>query len=90
MATITTAQVLTVIMTLMRQYRPGVSLELAEVLTRRAEGWPEVHITAAAVELLTHLLATGEKALSEESALMTLARIGAQAIVTRAESDEDR
>ena len=66
-----------------------VSLELTEVLARRAEGWPEVNITAAADELLTHLLAAGEDVLADEDgAFMTLARIGAQAIMTRAELDE--
>jgi hypothetical protein len=64
----------------------NVSLELADVLARRAEGWPEVHVTAAADELLTHLLATGEDVLAdEEGAFMTLARIGAQAVITRVE-----
>ena len=63
-----------------------VSLEPADVLTRQAEGWPEVHITAAADELLTHLLGTGEDVLAdEEGAFMTLARIGAQALMTRVE-----
>jgi hypothetical protein len=58
---------------------------------RRAEGWPEVHITAAADELLTHLLAAGEDVLAdEEGAFMTLARIGAQALMTRAELDKGR
>jgi hypothetical protein len=47
-----------------------------------------VHITAAADELLTHLLATGEEVLADEDGVfMTLARIGAQAIMTRAERD---
>jgi hypothetical protein len=46
-----------------------------------------VHITAAADELLTHVLATGEDVLADESTLMTLARIGAQAVMTRAELD---
>jgi hypothetical protein len=54
----------------------GVSLELADVLARRTTGWPEVHITAAADELLTHLVAIEVNVLGEESVLMTLARIG--------------
>ena len=62
-----------------------VSLGLADVLARQAEGWPEVHITAAADELLTHLVATETDVLGEESPLMTLARIGAQEVMTRAE-----
>jgi hypothetical protein len=65
----------------------GVSLELADVLARRIAGWPEVHITAAADRLLTRLVGTEADALGEESALMTLARIGAQAVMTRAELD---
>jgi hypothetical protein len=44
-----------------------------------------MHITAAADELLTHLVATEANVLGEESVLMTLARIGAQAIMTRVE-----
>jgi len=51
---------------------------------------PEVHITAAADELLTYLLGTGENVLDEEGAFMTLARIGAQAIITRAELEGHR
>jgi hypothetical protein len=44
-----------------------VSLEVADVLARRAEGWPEVRITAAVGELLMHhLLATGEDVLADE------------------------
>lgn len=43
-----------------------VSLEVADVLARRAEGWPEVRITAAVSELLMHLLATGEDVLADE------------------------
>ena len=65
-----------------------VSLEVTEVLARRAEGWPEVHITAAANELLTQLLATEENMFDEESTLMTLTRIDAQAILNRIEIEE--
>jgi hypothetical protein len=65
-----------------------VSVELSDVLARRAGGWPEVHLITAADVLLTHLLATEENMLDEESTLMTLARIGAQAIMTRAEPEE--
>jgi hypothetical protein len=64
----------------------GVALELAGVLCHQAEGRPEVHITAAADELLTHLLATGEDVLAlEDGVFMTRAGIGAQAVMTRAE-----
>jgi hypothetical protein len=66
----------------------GVSLELADVLARRTAGWPEVHITAAADELLTHLVAIEVNVLGEESVLMTLARIGAQAMMSRAELED--
>ena len=64
----------------------GVSVELGGVLARQAEGWPEVHITGVRDELPTDLLATGEDVLAEEEgAFMTLARIGAQAVMTWAE-----
>lgn len=64
-----------------------VSLEPADVLARRAEGVPELHITAAADELVAHLADGGEDALADESTSMTLARIGAQAVMTRAEME---
>lgn len=58
-------------------------------MARRAEGVPELHITAAADELLTRLLDTGEDVLADEDGVfMTLARIGAQAVMTRAELKE--
>jgi hypothetical protein len=63
----------------------GVPLDLGSVMARRAEGVPEVHITGAADRLLKHLVATEENALDEDSILMALARIGVQAIMTRAE-----
>jgi hypothetical protein len=65
----------------------GVPLDLASVLARRAEGVPEVHVTGAAEELVRHLAAQPD-ALSEDSALMTLARAGAEAMVSRAEMNE--
>jgi hypothetical protein len=67
-----------------------LSLELADVLARQANGWPEVHITAVADELLTYLLGTRENVLGDKSTLMTLAYIGAEAIMTRAQIDEAR
>ncbi len=67
----------------------GVPLDAASVLARRAEGAPEVHVTAAADELVRHL-AAGSDALADGNALMALARIGAQAMVTRAELDAER
>jgi hypothetical protein len=48
-----------------------------------------VHITGAADRLLEHLVATEENALDEDSILMALARIGAQAIMARAELEGD-
>jgi hypothetical protein len=46
-------------------------------------------ITAAADELLTHLLSAGKDVLAgEEGVFMTLARIGAWAIMTRVEVGE--
>jgi hypothetical protein len=48
----------------------------------------ELHITAAAGELVTYLAGNEENPLGEESTLMTLARIGARAVMTRAELDE--
>ena len=65
----------------------NLSLELADVLARRAGGWPEAHITAAADELLTHMLAAGEVVLADEGVFMTPARIGARPIMTRTELD---
>ena len=44
----------------------GLSLEVTDVLARWTEGWPEVHVTAAADELLTHLLDTGGDVLADE------------------------
>ena len=45
-----------------------VSLELVDVMACQAEGWPEVHVAAAADELLTHLLAAGEDVLADREA----------------------
>ena len=64
-------------------------LEPGDVLARRAEGVPEVHIAGAADEL-AHLAATEADPLREDSPLMALARIGAQAMMTRVELDADR
>jgi hypothetical protein len=66
--------------------RLGVSLTLADVLARRAEGVPGVHITAAADELLARLAATEADALSDGSGLMALARTGALVMVSAAET----
>jgi hypothetical protein len=45
----------------MRERSPcGVSLDTGDVLLRRAEGGPELHIVGATEELLVHLMAAGE------------------------------
>ena len=67
-----------------------VPLDLASVVARRADGEPEVHIPGAADLLLEHLAATEADPLGDESALMALARAGAQALMTRIEMDESR
>lgn len=64
-----------------------VPLDVASVLAWRAEGVPEVHVTGAADELVRHLAAQPD-ALSEGGALMALARVGALALVTRAEMND--
>jgi hypothetical protein len=51
-------------------------------------GEPEVHVTAAADELVRHLAAQ-PGALGGGSPLMALAQAGAPAMVTRAEMDGD-
>ncbi len=70
--------------------RLGASLEVGDVLARRAGGVPEVHVTAAADLLLAHLVAIGLDVLDDGSAFMALARAGARAMVTRAELEADR
>ena len=65
----------------------GVPLDAASVMARRFEGVPEVHITGAAGRLLEHLAATEPAPLNDRSAFMALARIGAQAIVMRIETE---
>jgi hypothetical protein len=64
----------------------GVPLDAASVTARRSEGVPEVHITGAG-RLLEHLAATEPEPLSNGSAFMALARIGAQAIVPGIETE---
>ena len=56
-------------------------------MARRAEGVPEVHVTAAADELVRHLAAQPD-ALSDGSALMMLAYPGALTMVTRTDMDD--
>ncbi len=64
-----------------------MSLDPADVLLRRARGGSEVHIMAAAYELVTHLAATEADAPSEDNPLMVLARAGALALMSRIELD---
>jgi hypothetical protein len=64
-----------------------VPLDAASVMARRSEGVPEVHITGAAGRLLEHLAATEPDPLNDGSALMALARTGAQAIAMRIETE---
>lgn len=64
----------------------GVPLDTDSVTGRRAEGEPEVHVTAAAEELVKHLAAEPD-AFGDESALMVLARAGAQALMSAIELD---
>jgi hypothetical protein len=57
-----------------------VPLDVTRVLGRRAEEMPEVHVTAAAEEMLTGVVA------GEESAPLVLGWIGARVGVTQAET----
>ncbi len=66
--------------------RFGVSLDTGDVLLRRAEGGPELHVVAAAEELLMHLMA-GDNPLADDSGPPVLARVGAQTLMTRVETD---
>jgi len=64
--------------------RFGVSLDTADVLLRLAAGEPELHVVAAAEELLAHLVAEANL-LAGDSALLVLARAGAQALMSAIE-----
>jgi hypothetical protein len=66
--------------------RFGVALDAGDVLLRRAEGGPELHVVPAAEELLVHLMA-GDSPLAAGSGLLVLARVGAQTLMTRVETD---
>src|SRR2546423_49391 len=66
--------------------RFGVSLDTGDVPPRRAEGGPELHVVAAAEELLMHLMG-GDNPLADDSGLLVLARVGAQMLMTRVETD---
>jgi hypothetical protein len=65
----------------------GVSLAAADVLMRRAEGAPAVHLTAAAEQLLEHLAAIEGTALPDQGIIAVLARTGAQLLVSAIELD---
>lgn len=60
----------------------GVSLESVDVLLRRAEGTPAVHLTAAADQLLKHLAAIEGTAPVDHGIIAVLARAGAQLLVS--------
>ena len=62
----------------------GVLLGRSEVLRRRAQGGPPMHVMAAADELVRHLGAEADP-LGEHSSLMVLARAGALALMNRIE-----
>ncbi len=65
----------------------GVSLDDADIVPRRAEGIPAVHITAAADELLEHLAAIEGTALPDRGIIAVLARAGAQMLMSAVELD---
>ena len=65
----------------------GVSLDAADVLLRRAEGAPAVHLTAAAGQLLEHLAAIEGTTLPGQGILAVLARAGARLLVSGIELD---
>jgi hypothetical protein len=65
----------------------GVSLNAADVLLRRTEGAPAVHLTAAADQLLEHLAAIEGTIVPDQGILAVLARAGAQLLVSGIELD---
>ena len=65
----------------------GVSLNATDVLPRRAEGAPAVHLAEAADQLLGHLAAIEETILPDQGILAVLARAGAQLLVSGIELD---
>ena len=64
-----------------------VSLNAADVLPRRAEGVPAVHLAEAADQLLGHLAAIEGTILPDQGILAVLARAGAQLLVSGIELD---
>ena len=67
--------------------RLGVSLDVADVLVRRAEGAPAVHVAAAAGQLLGHLAAIEGTTVPDQGIVAVLARAGAQLLVSGIELD---
>ena len=65
----------------------GVSLATADVLARRAEGMPALHLIAAAGQLLEHLAAVEGTTLPDQGIIAVLARAGAQLLVSGIELD---
>jgi hypothetical protein len=65
----------------------GVSLNAADVLLRRAEGAPAVHLTAAADQLLGHLAAIEGTTLPDQGILAVLVRAAARLLVSGIELD---
>ena len=66
----------------------GVSLDAADVLLRRAEGAPAMHLTVAADQLLEHLAAIQGTTVPDQGILAVLARAAAQLLVSGIELDE--
>jgi len=64
----------------------GVSLATADVLARRAEGMPALHLIAAD-QLLEHLAAVEGTTLPDQGIIAVLARAGAQLLVSGIELD---
>jgi len=65
----------------------GVSLDAADVLLRRAEGAPAMHVTAAAGQLLDHLAAIEGTTVPDQGIIAVLARAGAQLLMSGIELD---
>jgi len=69
--------------------RLGVSLDTADVLLRRAEGVPALHLTAAANQLLEQLAAIAGTAPADRGVIAVLARAGAQLLMSGIELDRN-
>jgi hypothetical protein len=65
----------------------GVSLDAADVLLRRAEGMPALHLIAAADQLLEHLAAAEGTTVPDQGVIAVLARAGAQLLMSGIELD---